>query len=202
MSRGQEAMWSTNIMKDAEFVAIKGADDNLTMHVPGRTNRRWTDWDDIFSRIVLIVHLEGLSGFWDVDVAEQGRLTFECALPVQTVRDISGSVVLTDGMFSWFQHYALGLRRFFPRSCTLRISLRHEPDNCLLDRALVFITIENLTLIRARTRACKDAVLALMKCLQQTPSTPRDVDMLIARILWTTRLEEEWDMPSGGGRSE
>lgn len=71
-----------------------------------------------------------------------------------------------------------------------------EPDSC---RDL-HLTVYNVSLRRVRADACRRATVALMQCLAKRPGTPRDVDALLARTLWTTRLQEEWDGERDGSK--
>ena len=64
-----------------------------------------------------------------------------------------------------------------------------EPNSC----RDILMTVTDVRMREMRAEACQRAVLALMKCLWQRPATPRDVDTLLARSLWTTRRQEEWD---------
>jgi len=83
----------------------------------------------------------------------------------------------------------------FPQTDQLEYRLCYGPFRGIGDSAAVFIHIENLTLHKERAQPCGRAAVALLLCLQARRATiPRDVRVLLAKTVWSTRREDEWDM--------
>jgi hypothetical protein len=100
------------------------------------------------------------------------------------------SRVIADGLLWSLAEEVAGV---FSRGCAVKFEfdLRPVPDT----RALYFVyfRVENRTLRRKRVKASTKATVAFLWCLSRQSATPKDVDQLLARTLWTTRLQEEWE---------
>lgn len=184
------------------FIGIEREDGAIVGRVPdGRPFEEWTSSEHCLWQIArMTFHRYKVSARGTPVSARQAdslqlRVYFTLASAVMVDAN-TGIFSVADLRNDFLWRLSEGVAAGFPRGSALKFELCLRPNLFLSKFYSVILRVESGIVREKRVDSCRRAVMALLKCLSMSPRTPRDVDLLLAQTLWTTRLQEDWNAAS------